>query len=416
MARALRDSLPALTAAPIAAVPEHRQDPWAAAAGWLIATYAIVVLVAASLHAGGNWVRTPPTIAVPPSLIELARGKGQRTADGIVVEATDPGGLAVLLSRTTSFAADAYPRVAWDIRTADPGEAARALTLSLVWATREQPGRTFSAPIPWPDEGPAVAKVRGHEGWRGTIAGVALAVRGTLPHPLLVKAVTVPGVSVPAEIGAIFRQWATFYPLRGISFTLPFDEERSQTLSLPAATALALGGAALGYALAARRRQRRPDARVLWALAVAGWMILDLRWQANLGWQLAQTARQYAGATIEQKYQASGEHDLYALVRSVNEVLPPAPMRVHLLTDDFALRMRASWFFYPRNVYHDLAPGKARMPTPEQLRAGDHVVSLLDTTLAYDRASGMIVWPDGRRKAVDEVLHRSPGPVVLRVR
>ena len=406
-----------MTAAPIAAAPEHRQNPWAAAAGCLIAAYAIVVLAAASLRAGGNWNGTPPTITVPASRMELARGTGQRTADAIVIGAVDQRGLAVLSARGISFAADKYPRVEWDLQTDDPGAAAQALTLSLVWTTREQPGRTFSALMPWPTSGPAVVEARDHEGWRGTITGLALAVRGTLPQPVAVTAVTAPGVSLPAEIGAIFRQWTTFFAFGGATINQPFDEERTHAPSLLAATAFALGAAAMAYALAARSRKRRPDARVLWTLLVAGWLILDLRWQANLGWQLAHTAGQFAGRTIEEKYQASAHHELYALVRRALDALPPPPVRVHFLSDNAVLRVRGSWYFYPHNVYHDPAKEeRPRMPKPDELRSGDHIVALLDTTLAYDRAGRAIVWPDGQRRAVDELLYENPGPVVLRVR
>jgi hypothetical protein len=401
-----------LTAAFDAAVSGRRQEPFATAASLLIAAYAVVLLGAAAMHAGGSWFAAPASITVPASRLELVRGTGQRIGDAVIVEALDAGGLAVLSTRVTPFPAKAYPRVEWDLRTADP----RALSLSLVWATREQPGRTFSAPIAWSGTGPAVVDLREEDGWRGSIAGVALAVRGTLAQPLEVAAVTVPGVSVPTVLGRIFRQWATFFPFRGISITLPFDEERTNTLSLLVATAFALGGAAMAYTLAARYRKRRPDARVLWALLLAAWVILDLRWQANLGWQLVQTARQFAGKSIEEKYQASVDHDLHALMRKVSDALPPPPVRVHFLTDDYALRMRGSWFFYPRNVYHDLSHKDLRPPEPEQLRAGDHVVTFLHTGLAYDRERKMLVWPDGRRKAVDEVLFQDPGPVVLRVR
>jgi hypothetical protein len=395
-----------------AADSRRRQDPWGTAALLLGAGYAVVVLATAAIHAGRNWSAAPATITVPASRMELARGAGRRAGEVLVVDPFERGGLAVVSARTIPFPAGAYPRVEWNVQKA---VALDDVSLSLLWVTREQPGRTFSKPIPWPGTGAAVVELSDEEGWRGSVSGVALAVRGTLTQPLAVASVTIPGVSVPTVVAEIGRQWATFFPFRGISITLPFDEERTNHVSLLAATAMALGLAALAWLLAARWRKRAFDARVLWIMLVACWLILDLRWQANLGWQLGQTWRQFAGKSLEDKYLASVDHELYALIRKVNEVLPPPPARVFFLTDSYPLRMRGSWFFYPRNVYHDLAQSAARTPEPDQLRAGDHVVSFLHTGLAYDREGKALVWPDGRRKAVVELLYQDPGPIVLRV-
>ena len=106
---------------------------------------------------------------------------------------------------------------------------------------------------------------------------------------------------------------------------------------------------------------------------------------------------------------------LYTLIRDVRAALPPPPARVLFLADDYALRTRGSYFFYPHNVYHDLSK-RPQTSAPDELHSGDYVVAFLYRGLGYDRAGKALVWPDGRRKAVDEVLFSDTGPLVLRVR
>jgi hypothetical protein len=157
------------------------------------------------------------------------------------------------------------------------------------------------------------------------------------------------------------------------------------------------------------------DPRILWAIVVAGWLLLDLRFQVNLWRQLAQTAATFAGKTGEEKRLASDDHELYVLMKEVRAALPAPPVRIHFIADDQALRTRGSYFLYPQNVYYSDGT-RARKPVPEELRSGDYVLLFLTNDLGYDSAAQALVWPDGRRKLAEQILSRPPGLVLVRVR
>ena len=198
------------------------------------------------------------------------------------------------------------------------------------------------------------------------------------------------------------------------SVTLPFDEERSHYATLLATVAAGGFFAVALYWLLTRRALPR-DPRIYWTIVVAGWLLLDLRFQVNLWRQLAQTAATFAGKTGEEKRLASDDRGLYTLMKEVSAALPAPPVRVHFIADDRALRTRGSYFLYPQNVYYRDA-NRASKQMPEELRSGDYVLLFPSSDFGYDRATQALVWRDGQRKPAEEILSRPQGLVLLRVR
>ena len=386
---------------------------WLTAASFLVAAYAVVLVVLVALHAGGNWIGGPASITVPAAGFELVRGKGHRTGGTFVVEALDPSGTAILSARVAPFAADQYPRVDWKL--APPGPTRP--TLALLWRTRERPDRTFVKPLQWQETRVAPLELAESDGWSGTVIGVALAVRGELAQPLVLEAVVIPEISAASAAAEVGRQWTARHPFKLTSITFPFDDERYEDLSLLTATALAVGLGLAGYVMLARRRRWPLDARVLWAVFLGGWLVLDARWQINLWRQHRETAQQFAGKTTEEKHLAAVDHEMFTLMREVRDALPPAPVRILFLSDSLPLRERAAFFLYPHNVnaFYLSQFRRTLDLDPDHLHAGDHVLLFLFSGTTYDRSAKMLVWPDGRRRAVDEVLWKADGVALLRV-
>lgn len=316
-------------------------------------------------------------------------------------------GIAAVGLRTEPFAAADYNRVVWRIATIN----APRTTLLVLWRTRESPSRTFSRRLEWVGPGLAAADLDSEDGWRGSIVGLALATQGAITQPLPLEGVTLATASAASEIHTVLREWSTFFPFRGNSFSLPFDEERTHVLSLVVATALAEALAALGYVYHARRRRVALDARVLWGIFLAGWLVLDLRWQLNLWKQLGMTAQQFAGKTIDAKHRSEDDHPIYELMQQMRAVLPPPPVRILFLSDNQTLRTRGGYFLLPHNVNFM----RTTVPTFDQLHPGDYVVLLFYDRLGYDAAQKRLVWPDGRSKPVAELFAPPGGPKLLRV-
>lgn len=393
-----------------AAAPATQTQAWIAGVGLLIAGIAVAVLLVAITHSAGNWRGGSPAISVDGSSFALVRGRGHRDGREFVLEATDGEGLAVLSARVAPFDADSHPRVDFNLHSTD----VLPVNLVFLWRTQERPNRNSSKPLSWIGTRIAPLDLGPDDGWIGSITGVALAARGVLPRPLVLESFAVPSVSVATVIDDIFKQWAAFIPIVAASVTLPFDDERSQYATLLATVA---GGAFLAAALywLLTRRALPRDPLVFWAIVVAGWLILDTRFQINLWRQLTRTAATFAGKTGEEKRLASDDHELYTLMRDVGTALPAPPVRVHFIADDHALRTRGSYFLYPQNVYHSNAK-RAPAPAPEELRGGDYVLLFLTSELGYDRVTQTLVWRDGRRKPAEEVLLRPPGLLLVRVR
>ncbi len=398
-----------------AATPSTPDRAWALGAALLLAGIALVVAWTAASHSEGNIFTTAPAIELPGNAFAPVRGAGHKSGPAFVLESLDASHLAVLSSRVEPFHADDYHRITIKLHSANIDSPAPPVAdIMLVWRTAERPGRNFSKPLSWSGAQPTPIEMRSADGWVGSITGIALAVRGELPHPLVLEALSIQDMSATTATTDIVTQWAAFMPFVATSITAPFDQERMHLLPLLPAVAFAIAFACLVYRAA--RRGKPLDSRVLWAICIGGWLILDARWQVNLWRQLAQTATQYAGKTDEQKHLAASDFEVYALMRQVNAALPAPPVRIHLLADSLALRTRAAFFLYPHNVYHDLAEKVRVAPVPENLRSGDYVVSLLYGGLVYDHAQQALVWPDGQRRAVDEILFKPGGPLVVRIK
>jgi hypothetical protein len=393
------------------AAPSARQShPWVAGAGLLGAGVALLVLLVAIGHSDGHWRSAPPAITIAGSAFTLVQGRGHRQGRAFVLDATDKERLAVLSARVATFRADDYPRVDFGLHSTD----VLPVELVFLWRTQERPHRNFSKAMTWTGTRIAPLELGADDGWSGSITGVALVARGVLPRPLVLESFSAPAVSVPSVVADIVGQWSAFIPIIGASITLPFDEERSHYV--PLLVAIACGGflAAAVYWLSTRRAIPR-DPRVYWAILVAGWLILDARWQINLWRQLSRTAAMYAGKTADEKRLASDDRELYTLMRQVSAALPAPPVRVHFLADELALRTRGSYFLYPQNVYHSVAK-HARTPLPDDLKSGDYVLLFLYSDLAYDDATQTLVWRDGRRRPAEEILANPVGLRLVHVR
>lgn len=382
--------------------------PWPLAIGSFFLAFALVVVTLVGSESEGNWAGGPPTLSVSGSEFEIARGTGRRDPTTATLEGLDPSGTGVLSARVAPFEAERYSRVDVVLKALGPARP----TVALIWRTREQPGRVFSKPLQWVDDRTAPLPVSDHDGWSGTITGLAVIVRGRAPEPLVLESVTVPGLSARKALGEIVGQWTRHFPFRAHSNHFPFDEERSYSLSLLAATAIAQALAAIGYLYYARRRRIARDSRVFWAIFLVGWLLLDFRWQLNLLRQHAESAASFAGKSTEEKHLAGTDRELFALLRQVSTALPPPPARVAVLSSNDSLRFRSAFFLLPHSVNGVFAPE----PQPGNLRAGDYVLLFLYQKARYDRDAKTLTWLDGQSKAVDEVLYQNPDFVLLRLR
>jgi len=308
--------------------------------GALLCVFAWVAVT----HSGANRFGNVRPVKVAGSALQLVRGAGHPELSSFVVESSAEG-IAALSAEVPPFAAANYRRVEWTLRTSQPPDG-----LAFVWRTRENPRRTYSKPLQWLADRIAPMNLDESDGWKGTITGIGLVARGQLPAAIEVEAVRFPAASARAVLAETFGQWVAPVSLKGYAIAFPFDAERADTLPMAQAIASAVALAMAAYFLLARLRGWPADARVFWAIFAAGWILLDARWQFDLGRESARAAARFAGKLPENKNLAADDGPIYMLAQDIRKALPPPPARVIVLCDNKVLGVRIAHFLYPHNV------------------------------------------------------------------
>jgi hypothetical protein len=110
---------------------------------------------------------------------------------------------------------------------------------------------------------------------------------------------------------------------------------------------------------------RAPDPRVLASVVLAGWVLLDARWQLDLWRQLGLTRERYAGKSWLEKRLAAEDTALFRFALDVKARLPPSPQVVYLLASepdaaDRYLQLRLRYHLLPHNVctYYSVPPNE----------------------------------------------------------
>jgi hypothetical protein len=132
------------------------------------------------------------------------------------------------------------------------------------------------------------------------------------------------------------------------------------------------------------------------AIVLLVWLSLDLLWQRNLAWQLAETKYLFAGKTQHQKHLADREAELYQYAQHLKDnILPDPGVKIYLLHDSEGLnyrRLKAQYYLLPHNIFN-----YDTLPRLSKIRGGDYLL-VLDAieALSYLPENGQLQW--GQRK------------------
>lgn len=375
------------------------------------ASLAIALAVAITFKAGPQLVGDPPSIDVPASAMSATKGRGRVDGDVLVLEALDANGVGLIVAPTPAFAADEYTRLTWHLA----GEAPGGLEFALVWRSRGERGRMRTAPIEW-TRGPVTIDLARQRDWAGTIEGVALAVRGPLSAPLAIAGLSARSNAWDVTLGDALRQWFAWPRADGRAAVVQFEDESRHVVPMLPVVALAVALGAAYLVFRARRRREPVAPAAVAALFLAGWLLLDLRWQGILWGHHQAALAQFAGKTIDEKRESDLDAPIFDLARRVRDAPHPEDGRILVLSDNEHLRTRVGWFLYPRNVFYDSRPPRqAAPPAPDQLRPGDQVLLLLYGPIRWDSDRRRLVWTDGRTRAAREILSDGPAFALVEV-
>lgn len=366
------------------------------------ASLAAAFAIAVALNAGPRLHGTPASIDVPGSAMHAPKGRARVEGSTIVLNTLDTDGVGLIVAPVAAFDADEYSRVTWHVASA----AARGTDLLMVWRTREQPARTYTAPIDW-SRGPAKVDLSRDPNWSGSIQGVALAVRGQLPVPLAIAGFSARSNAWDATAADIVGQWLE-WPRTGGRMTI--TQMSGEARHVAPILAVVAAGVALGVAFLIFRARKRSEPVAAWAIAalfLAGWLLVDLRWQAILWRQHAATVTHFAGKSLDEQRMADVDAPIFDVARKIRDATRARGGRILVLSDSAHLGTRVGWFLYPENVFYG-PRHRDPAPAPDQLRPGDQVVLLLFRGIQWDATRGMLVWADGRTRAAREILSDGP--------
>jgi len=392
-------------------------DRWLASALALLAVGFCAVLVwIVFANSGADRFGATPARTLNGAVFQLTRGGGHPEVTSFIVESLQEG-IASASAEIQPFSAEKYPRVEWDLRSVDP-----PTELLFAWRTRDNPRRTYSKPLLWIGGRIVPLRLGADDGWRGTITDIALVVRGSLPAPLEVRSFTLPSTSVRATLAEMWTQWSARFPLKGYAVAYPFDAERTHFMPIAKALAIACGLAIVIYIGLAYLRSRKVDWRIPLAIFAAAWILLDIRWQIDLGREVTDAVQRFAGKTGDERALAAEDAPIAALAFEIKRALPPPPTRVLVLCDSRLVALRVVHFLFPYNASRNSSARDEERETPklvpprrEALRSGDHLALIFYSGLRYDSASGELVWPDGGRKPVDVVITK-PEMLLVRIK
>lgn len=379
---------------------------------------ALLLLASLGLLAGAaRLVDRKRAPAVDPFVVSGAELRAtspdaQAAPAGLAVHDVPSGGRATALADGLQLQADAFASVVVEVEGYRPRD-----TLHVLWSTTAAPDTVVGMPLSWSGGATLAARLEGQPPWRGGVTALGVGVVGPLAAPLTIRRLTLVPRSAAASAAAAWREWTAFEGLDAHSSNFVIggsDRLRPRLRPVPATAAwLAL---ALGVHILARGLRRRgPDPRVVAAVVLTGWAVLDLRWQVDLWRQLGLTRERYAGKSWLDKRLAAEDGDLFRFALELKARLPPSPQVVYLLARDPEgadryLQLRTRYHLLPHNVCaNDALP-------PAEIAAGEYLVVLGSRSdLVYDDAAGTLrATPDGRQIPVERLLVDALGTLYRR--
>lgn len=365
---------------------------------WVVALASVVFGIAALISA-------QPGRDDAPALTRAGRelrpnNENTRPVGDVMTIANRPdASLTVLSAGFLPFHAASYGRVIID---ADP--LPENVEVALIWLRRDEPGVPREQRIAVRRGQLVATTLDGNPDWRGEIAFVAIGVKGAMAHPWSLRTLRLEQLGIAGVVADIVGAWTHFERWDGRSINIVFGGRDDQRAWLPPLAFVASALSALVVWGLARRRGKPASAAALLMPFLVGWLVVDLRWQANLFEQARETFAQFGGKSWEERHAAMEDGDLFRFVHTAAARLPADPVRIFVNSDFEYFRRRAGYHLYPHNV---LAYNWAE---PSQLRPGEYLLLYQKADVRFDTGTRELLWTNGRRlDAIPIVVQRGAG-------
>jgi hypothetical protein len=266
--------------------------------------------------------------------------------------------------------------------------------LALLWMRSDESKHIFRHPIDLSHGRPLPLFLDRDPEWRGQIAKLALSIKGPIPTPWRLVRIELTEVDPASILASLVADWTAFEPWEGHSINVVFGGLERQRVYLPLLAFVASVLAVTLLVAWSKRRHRKLAPTFLILPFIIGWLVLDLRWQANLLQQADQTYDLFGGLSWEERHLKMEDGDLFRFVQSARKRLPLQPVRIFAISDFEYFRLRAGYHLYPNNVL------AFDWSDPGILRPGDYLLLYQKSDVRFDVTNSQLLWGDGRRVPV----------------
>ena len=320
--------------------------------------------------------------------MSVPRGVGRLQPDGLAAQGV--GNDVLIVAVATDFRARDLETIDWDV-SGLPADA----DVRLLFNSDYTPRRVHNRPLAIEDGRLRPIAMTGDRDWLGRITGLAIAVRAG-GEPIRVRSVTAKPLSLTQLLADRAREWFRFEPWTGTSINSVTGGASSQNLPLaiPVAIAALL---ALGIVVLLRRllpsRYPRGIASIAVLVFVVAWLVLDVRWTANLARQAFATIERYGGRDAAARLLAAEDGELVAFIDKAKALMPGDPQRILVMSDAHYFRGRAGWHLFPHRVAWE--PVRDVPPSPGMLKSGDYVLVWRRPGAQFDAGKGRVRFDNG---------------------
>ncbi len=325
------------------------------------------------------------TISFGADRLRLVLGTGEQRGEGIVITGLDPErGYAQIGSVVQPLPAAQLGELGWWIEGLGAEDA-----IDLLWM---DPSRQLHRlPLEHGGQSRGRLALANSPGWQGTITGIGLLLNSPLATPVIVRELQLRPVRLePLDLlHHLWHQWTVV------------EGWQSYSINLIQGGAGALIGptpfAALWMVLSLISHVLLRGWVPLGLIVLAVWLVLDLRWQWNLGRQLEVSLEQLVNKDAVERLR-NYDDELIDLISAVKQRLPSDPVRIFLVSNfndaaGSARHGRVRYHLTPHNVYGF----SARPPLARWTRSGDYLLALLPLQdIGYRRIPGneALLWDD----------------------
>ncbi|MFS8086926.1 MAG: hypothetical protein ACMG6H_14935, partial [Acidobacteriota bacterium] len=269
-----------------------------------------------ALNLPGSWFGGGATQTYPGAAMGIAAGFGQAEGEKLVITGPDSKNAVILALITPRISTREY-----GVITVDADGVPDNADVALFWRNDLAPTKMFTRSLTVAGGRLQDAMLAGDSNWLGRVHTVGLIVRGALAQPVTINGLALKPASAATILAERWRDWADRETWTGISLFRIVGGRAGMDLPLPLLTGLAVALACGSYWALRRWRRWPSSALTIAAILMSGWLVLDLRWQWNLGSDAIASWNNLAGKDLSSKRLADVDAEFEIVAIDVRPLL-----------------------------------------------------------------------------------------------